>query len=211
MNTGISAGGELRRHIASYQPYNAQEEADKAFMLKQLPRADVLSREALAHMTVSVWTVDPALTQTLLVYHRIYQSWSWIGGHADGRQDLAAVGLRELEEETGLAAAQLVDLPAGGIYSLEVLPVAGHMRRGAYVSSHVHMNVTYLAVADPAEPVRIAPDENSAVKWFALDQVEQVSREPWMCQHVYRKLIAKLADLPAETGLLAATVSAAGL
>ena len=76
----------------------------------------------------SIWTVDPTLTRTLLVYHNIYDSWSWIGGHADGERDLAAVALRELAEETGVEHAQLVDC---GIYSLEVLTVDGHVKRGS--------------------------------------------------------------------------------
>ncbi len=66
-------------------------------------------------MACSIWTVDPTLTQTLLVYHNIYDSWSCIGGHADGGRDLAAVALRELSEETGMAKAQLVDCGPGGV------------------------------------------------------------------------------------------------
>ena len=34
-----------------------------------------------------------------MVYHNIYNSWSWLGGHADGETDLLAVALREVKEE----------------------------------------------------------------------------------------------------------------
>ena len=67
-----------------------------------------LDRNTQAHMTCSIWTVDATMEQTLMVYHNVYDSWSWIGGHADGEHDLAAVALRELEEETGVANAHLV-------------------------------------------------------------------------------------------------------
>ena len=80
----------------------------------------------------------------------------------------------------------------GAIFSLEVLPVAGHEKRGRYVSSHTHLNVTYLAVADPAEPLRICADENSAVRWVPMEDAIALSNEPWIRERIYRKLIDKL-------------------
>ncbi|HEY8910804.1 MAG TPA: NUDIX domain-containing protein [Desulfosporosinus sp.] len=35
-----------------------------------------------------------------MIHHNIYNSWSWIGGHADGEEDLSAVVMKELKEET---------------------------------------------------------------------------------------------------------------
>ena len=206
----------LRNAIAAFEPFNEQEAADKHVILRALDTdPDCFDRSARAHMACSIWVVDPSFTQTLLVYHNIYDSWSWIGGHADGECDLAAVALRELQEETGVAHARLVageahgagDASAaseptvggvrplcgpGGIYSLEVLTVDGHEKRGAYVSSHLHLNVTYLAIADPAEPIRIKPDENSGVRWVLLEDAIRLSTEPWIRDRIYRKLIDKL-------------------
>lgn len=206
----------LRDAIAAFEPFNEQEAADKRVILRALDTdSDCFDRSAQAHMACSIWVVDPSFTQTLLVYHNIYDSWSWIGGHADGECDLAAVALRELQEETGVAHARLVageahgagDASAaseptvggvrplcgpGGIYSLEVLTVDGHEKRGAYVSSHLHLNVTYLAIADPAEPIRIKPDENSGVRWVPLEDAIRLSTEPWIRDRIYRKLIDKL-------------------
>ena len=206
----------LRDAVAAFEPFNEQEAADKRVILRALDTdPDCFDRSAQAHMACSIWVVDPTFTQTLLVYHNIYDSWSWIGGHADGVCDLAAVALRELQEETGVAHARLVAaeprgaentsaVPAptaagfrplcgpGGIYSLEVLTVDGHEKRGAYVSSHLHLNVTYLAIADPAEPIRIKPDENSGVRWVPLEDAIRLSTEPWIRDRIYRKLIDKL-------------------
>ena len=206
----------LRDAVAAFEPFNEQEAADKHVILRALDTdPDCFDRSAQAHMACSIWVVDPSFTQTLLVYHNIYDSWSWIGGHADGECDLAAVALRELQEETGVAHARLVAaeprgaentsaVPAptvdgphplcgpGGIYSLEVLTVDGHEKRGAYVSSHLHLNVTYLAIADPSEPIRIKPDENSGVRWVPLEDAIRLSTEPWIRDRIYRKLIDKL-------------------
>lgn len=181
--------------IRAYRPANEQEQADKLVILRALGNdPNCFDRSAQAHMACSIWTVDPTLTQTLLVYHNIYDSWSWIGGHADGGRDLAAVALRELSEETGMANAQLVDCGPGGVYSIEVLTVDGHVKRGEYVSSHLHLNVTYLAVADPREAVRMKPDENSGVRWAPIEDAVRLSTELWIRDRIYRKLIDKLQD-----------------
>lgn len=186
---------ELYDEIARYRPYNEQEQADQQTMLRYMrEHDDCFERSSIAHMACSIWVVDPTLEQTLLVYHNIYDSWSWIGGHADGERDLAAVALRELAEETGVTHAALVDC---GIYSLDVLTVDGHVKRGSYVSSHLHLNVTYLALADPAQALRVKPDENSGVRWVPIDEVIPLSTEPWICEHVYEKLIAKLCAVDA--------------
>ncbi len=186
---------ELYDEIARYRPYNEQEQADQQTMLRYMrEHDDCFERSSIAHMACSIWVVDPTLEQTLLVYHNIYDSWSWIGGHADGERDLAAVALRELAEETGVTHAALVDC---GIYSLDVLTVDGHVKRGSYVSSHLHLNVTYLALADPAQALRVKPDENSGVRWVPIDEVIPLSTEPWICEHVYEKLIAKLRAVDA--------------
>ena len=132
------------------------------------------------------------MSQTLLVYHNIYDSWSWIGGHADGERDLEAVALRELQEETGVENARIVSVGPGNIYSLEVLTVNGHEKHGAYVSSHLHLNITYLAIADPDEHTRIKPDENSGVRWVPIEDSIRLSTEPWIRERIYRKLIDKL-------------------
>ena len=72
----------------------------------------------------------------------------------------------------------------------------GHEKHGKYVSSHLHLNLTYLLEADPAAAVRCKPDENSRVGWFALEDAIAASSEPWFQERIYRKLNAKLAGFP---------------
>lgn len=192
----------LAEDVMAYQPVNEQEHVDRELILGRLAHdPHVADRSSLAHLTTSAWTVDAAGERVLLCYHNIYDSWSWVGGHADGELDLAAVAAHELAEETGVTCARLVDVGAGGIASLEVLTVDGHVKRGHYVGSHLHLNVTYLFVADPSLALRKKPDENSGVRWVALDEVFALSSEPWMCERVYEKLIARTHELR-DAGLL---------
>ncbi|MBR2045478.1 MAG: NUDIX hydrolase [Agathobacter sp.] len=181
---------KLLEQIKSYIPTNEQEQNDKEQMLEFMQaNENCLSREnTVAHFTTSIWTVNKEHTKTLMVYHNIYNSWSWIGGHADGVENLAEVALRELQEETGVKNARLV---SDEIFSIETLTVDGHIKKGEYVSCHLHFNVTYLAEADETETLVVNEDENQAVKWFAFEDALEASTEPWMVEHVYKKLITK--------------------
>ena len=136
----------IREDIERYSPCCEQEERDKKLILDFIGKnADAFARTNLtAHMTASAWVVNRERTKVLMVYHRIYDSWSWTGGHADGETDLLSVAVREVREETGVSAHPVSE----DIFSLEILTVDGHEKRGEYVSSHLHLNVTYLLEAD---------------------------------------------------------------
>ena len=123
-----------------------------------------------------------------MVYHNIYNSWSWLGGHADGETDLLQVAIREVKEEAGISNVWPV---SEEIFSLESLTVDGHVKKGRYVSSHLHLNVTYLLEADSEEAVSIKTDENSGVAWFSQEEARKKSTEPWFVENVYSKLIQK--------------------
>ena len=143
---------------------------------------------AYAHMTASSIIVNGARTKTLMAFHKIYQSWAWTGGHADGETDLLHVAMREAKEETGIEHLRLI---GGGVASLEILPVWAHVKRGRAVGSHLHLNVSYLFEADDTLPLRVAEDENSAVRWFPLGELAAASGEPHMAA-VYEKLIGRI-------------------
>ena len=175
--------------ITTYVPCCEQEEKEKALMLAfASDHPDCLLRSgASGHFTASAWIVNRAHDKVLFCWHNIYRSWSWVGGHADGESDLAAVALREAREETGITSGRLRE----GLFSLEILTVDGHEKRGVYVPSHLHYNLTYLIEADEREAVRMKADENSGVRWFPFAEALQASTEPWMAARIYKKLIDK--------------------
>ena len=184
---------ELARLIEGYLPWNEQEKEDRRLMLKYIrENGDILLRSnETFHFTASAWVTDAAHEKILMLYHNIYNSWSWPGGHADGEEDLLSVALREVQEETGIKQLRAVD---ENPLSLEILTVNAHFKKGKYVAPHLHLNLTYLIEASDAEDLQIKPDENSALKWFGLDEAVAASTEPDM-QVVYRKLNQKLREL----------------
>ena len=185
---------KIVEEIKKYRPCNEQEQRDKAVILAFLEKNEdaFLRSNLVAHMTASSWIVNPQRTRTLMVYHNIYDSWSWTGGHADGETDLLSVALREAREETGIAHVRPV---SPEIFSLEVLTVDGHEKRGEYVPSHLHMNVTYLLEAEESDTLHICREENSGVAWFTLEEALKASTELWFVERIYQKLNGKLASL----------------
>ncbi|MBQ8264273.1 MAG: NUDIX hydrolase [Oscillospiraceae bacterium] len=173
--------------VKAYVPMCEQEARDREFFLRFIAgNSNCLIRENdTAHFTASSWIVNPERSKVLLVYHNIYGSWSWTGGHADGESDLAAVALREAKEETGIENARLV---SPSPISLEILTVDGHMKRGEFVHSHLHLNLTYLIEADESEFIRIKADENSGVGWFTPEEMFNAVSEKWMAENIYKKL-----------------------
>jgi len=180
--------------IMNYQTDIEQEQRDKEEMLSFIRRnPDALSRKNLTgHFSASSWIVNKDHTKVLMVFHNIYKSFSWTGGHNDGEEDFLEVAKKEAREETGIQDLKLI---YDGIFSLESLTVDGHMKNGKYVPSHLHFNLTYLFEADERDPLTIKADENSAVMWIPLNELDKKVNEIWMKQWIYSKLIHKLSKL----------------
>lgn len=180
---------DVKRQIEAYRPWNEQEAQDRTVLLKYMNIFDdLLVREnELIHLTASGWIFNQAHTKVLMVYHNIYDSWGWTGGHADGDADLLHVAQKEAREETGI---QSLTVLREEILSLDILPVWRHMKRGKPISSHQHANITYLLEADENQTLIVKPDENQGVKWILLNEMKQYVSEPDMLP-IYDKLNQK--------------------
>lgn len=181
----------LKESLEQFTPYNEQEEVERKIMLKYINDFDdVLTREnEYGHFTSSAFVLNRERTKILMIFHKIYNSWAWVGGHSDGDNDLLYVAMKEAKEETGIKNISPI---CEDIYSLELINVNGHEKRGKYVGSHMHLNVTYLLEADEGDEIHIKEDENSGVKWVPIEEILNVTSEVWVRDRVYAKIIDKM-------------------
>ena len=87
--------------IEKFIPYNEQEEKDKEEILRRLKNNEkLLTRDnKSAHLTASAWILNQDHNKVLMAYHNLYDSWAWLGGHADGESDLLKVCIKEVKED----------------------------------------------------------------------------------------------------------------
>lgn len=175
------------KQVEAYQPYDNEERNTKQYIVDHLQDFDTyLTRKSPIHFTVSTWVMHASKAQVLMVYHLLYNSYSWIGGHVDGMNNWIEVAKKELEEETGIQQYSFID----DIFSMEMLDVKEHIKNGKTVATHTHINITYLVYAKDQE-LHVNPSENSDVRWMDIDTLKQnVDEKPMLS--VYKKLLEKL-------------------
>lgn len=177
--------------IKSYNPSTDLEIEEKKLILDYLNKfgKDAFYRESLtAHVTVSAIILNKSYDKILLAHHNIFNSYAWLGGHADGVYDLEYVIRKEIKEESGLEKIEMV---SNSFISIEVLDVMPHIKKEKTIPCHLHLNFTYGFIADENDDIRIKIDENSSIKWIILDDLEKVVEEKKMI-HIYKKIINKI-------------------
>jgi len=176
-----------KEDIFNYKPINEQEIKDLKVMkdfINEYGDFSLDRNNLIAHFSASAWVVNEKMDKVLLNYHNIYKNWGWLGGHADKDNNLLRVALKEVKEESGLTNIYPYN---DKIISVEILPVSPHIKNNSFVNAHLHLNVTYLIIADDKQKLIIKPDENSGLKWVLLDEVKNIVKEECMLP-IYEKL-----------------------
>ncbi|MBI9011487.1 MAG: NUDIX hydrolase [Clostridiales bacterium] len=180
----------FKEAIKSFISLNDQETEEKEMIIEYIHQYEdnLLYREnKFAHMTASGIVLNDAMDHMLMIHHNIYNTWAWTGGHADGESDLYEVAYQEVLEETGL---KTIEPLTKKILSVDILPVLGHYKKGHFVGTHLHLNVTYVFIADMSSQLTIKADENSGVMWVPVESIDAYSNEPYLIG-VYNKIIER--------------------
>ena len=176
--------------IKNYTSNIEQEIYDKKRILDAYDKYgdELFYRECeMMHFTSSSLILNKNRDKVLMVYHNIYDSYSWTGGHNDGDMDFLNVALKEAKEETSLSELKVL---GDGPCSIEVLTVKPHTKRGKYVGGHLHLNVSFLFEADENAYVHIKEDETSRIKWIPIKELEKnISLSDIEMLPVYRKIL----------------------
>lgn len=138
---------------------------------------------ATGHFTGSAWLVNAHGDKVLLTHHRKLNRWLQLGGHADGDSDLAAVALREAEEESGLTGLrvepQIFDVDRHWIPERKSEP------------GHWHYDVRYVVWVG-ASDVFMVSEESLELAWVSIrtladadDTDESLRRmaHKWLARH----------------------------
>jgi 8-oxo-dGTP pyrophosphatase MutT (NUDIX family) len=178
--------------IKEYVPYDDMEAQDRENILKYISLfGDVLCRSNnLCHFTSSAFILNKKRNRVLVLFHNIYNSWDWIGGHADGEANLLEVAKREIVEETGITSAVPI---SEDIFSLDITPCPAYTKKGKKISTHVHLSVLYLFEADEKETLIINREENSNLKWMTFDEFLKKYHQDYM-RIIYEKTVKKVLD-----------------
>ena len=149
--------------VASVRPFDAREAADQADILAWVASGQQLFRTAPPatppkHLVVYFVPVDAAGRCLLLGDHRKSGLWLPPGGHVEDGEDPREAVAREAEEELGIVASSVDDLP----FFLTVTPTNDAI-------SHLDVDLWFVLQVRRGAPLTPDPREFRSVRWFGLD------------------------------------------
>jgi len=182
-----------KEEFNSYIPKCEQEVIDKRAILEFVNiNSDCLLRTNLiAHITSSAIVVNKKMDKVLFAHHNIYNSWAWVGGHNDGNPNLLEVAIKEAKEETGINNITPFN---DDMISIDIIQVENHIKNGHFVGDHLHLNATFLLIANEEDNLVVKKDENSGVRWFYINEVLNYVDEERI-KKVYSKIFKRIHSL----------------
>lgn len=127
------------------------------------------------HVTTSAFVLSPDHAQILLIDHVVIGRWLQPGGHYEPAASFHESALREAVEETGVAGTALHPWHRGGDlpFAIDSHEVPGNPRRGE--PPHIHHDLQYLFIADPALPLIAQEEEVHAAAWKPIATLAEIA------------------------------------
>ena len=165
---------DLLQKLTAY-PARYPEEQATAHRLIQFVEShtDCFERSLqIGHVTGSAWVVNRAGTHVLLTHHKKLDKWFQLGGHADGDSNILRAALREVQEESGLAAFAPV---SGEIFDIDIHLIPERKNDPA----HHHHDIRFAVQATGSEDY-IVSAESHDLAWVEIQNLHQVTTETSM-------------------------------
>lgn len=192
MKHAMHIDNELQR----YTPFNQVEHAHVLHTraLVRVQMAACLNRKTFipGHITGSMWVVSPDFSKTLMIEHPHSKVWMMPGGHADDDPDILKVALREMEEETGVAEADVKLWNGGSIFDVDTHYIPPRPVKNE--PEHIHFDISYLCIYPDIESLGPSP-EGLAMEPMTLEKAESLTTPAgrrFRCVQKLRKLAAEL-------------------
>lgn len=127
------------------------------------------------HLTTSAIVLSPDHARVLLIDHVSIGRWLQPGGHYEDAEHFWQSAEREAIEETGITGLRLHPWHKGEDrpFVIDSHDVPGKPSRNE--PPHVHHDLQYLFIADPATPLLHQAEEVHAAKWAPVVELDGIS------------------------------------
>lgn len=122
------------------------------------------------HITGSALLINGTGDKVLLNHHKIFDKWVSFGGHADGVENIEAVALREVLEESGISDIHFVKT---GIFDVDVHPVLANSVKKE--PAHSHFDILYLLQTN-TETFQLS-DESVDLRWCSYENAKELVQD----------------------------------
>lgn len=110
--------------------------------------------------------------KVLLIHHKTYDRWLFVGGHVELDENPEQALFREIEEECGLEVeveADKADYPAKERHKPLLTP--SYLDVHPTSETHDHVNFIYFAKAK-SDNVTLAENEHNDIRWFSEAELD---------------------------------------
>lgn len=177
MRMAMSFLARLESTVSRYLAEVAGPRERLALLRWQISERHILDRRETmpGHATTSAFVVSPDHQQILLIDHVVIGRWLQPGGHYEPAASFWQSALREAVEETGVAGPILHPWHRGGDlpFAIDSHEVPGNPRRSE--PPHIHHDLQYLFIADPALPLIAQEEEVHAAAWKPIAALAEIA------------------------------------
>lgn len=167
----------LTHAVERYRAEVADPREHLALLRWQMTEGHALDRRDTfpGHLTTSAFVLSPDHAQVLLIDHVVIGRWLQPGGHWEEAEHFHLSAAREAIEETGVQGLVLHPWHRGGDlpFTIDSHDVPGKPSRGE--PAHIHHDLQYLFLADPALPLVAQVEEVHAAAWKPIDALAGIA------------------------------------